>query len=128
MALRLFGPFLVREVPFEPLFFLAQAKQVRAAVKMPLVYLGGATSLEDLERTRSEGFDMVAMGRALIGEPDLIARYQAGHASVSQCTQCNRCIAEMDRPGGVLCVEQPWQVERRMREVREHLHLTIARD
>lgn len=126
VALAVFGPFLVRKVPFEPLFFMEQAKQVRAAVKMPLVYIGGAASLADLERTRSEGFDMVAMGRALIREPDLLARYQAGHASVSQCTPCNRCIAEMDRPGGVLCTEVPWQVERRKNEVKQRLHLTLA--
>lgn len=126
VALAVFGPFLVRKVPFEPLFFLAQAKQVRAAVKMPLVYIGGAANLTDLERTRSEGFDMVAMGRALIREPDLLARYRAGHASVSQCTPCNRCIAEMDRPGGVLCAEVPWQLERRKSEVKQRLHLTLA--
>jgi 2,4-dienoyl-CoA reductase-like NADH-dependent reductase (Old Yellow Enzyme family) len=126
LALRVFGPFLVRKVPFEPLFFLAQAKQVRAGVRMPLVYVGGATTLADLAKTRSEGFEMVALGRALIHQPDLIARYRSGQASVSSCTACNRCIAEMDRPGGVLCVEQPWQVERRQREVKQRLHLTIA--
>ncbi len=128
VALALFGPFLVRSVPFERLFFLEQAKQVRAAVKMPLVYLGGAAHLADLERARSEGFEMVAMGRALLREPDLIARYRAQEASESRCTPCNRCIAEMDRPGGVVCAEEPWQLERRKREVDGRLHLTLAGD
>ncbi len=50
-----------------------------------------------------EGFELVAMARALIHDPSLIARYQAGEASTSGCIPCNRCVAEMDRPGGVRC-------------------------
>ena len=74
LAIALFGPFLVRATPFEPMFFLPLARRVRAAVSLPLVYLGGATSLDDLARARAEGFEMVAMGRALLRDPELVAR------------------------------------------------------
>jgi 2,4-dienoyl-CoA reductase-like NADH-dependent reductase (Old Yellow Enzyme family) len=50
-----------------------------------------------------EGFDFVAMGRALIADPDLIARMQRGEATRSRCNSCNECIAEMEL-GGVRCV------------------------
>lgn len=66
------------------------------------------------------------MGRALLREPDLIERYRTREASISRCTPCNRCIAEMDRPGGVSCAEEPWQLKRRKREVDGRLHLTLA--
>lgn len=126
VALGMFGPIFVPTVPFEPMFFLPFARKVRQAVRMPLVYLGGATSIDDLALARAEGFDMVAMGRALIREPDLIARYQRGEATTSKCTPCNKCITEMDRPGGVLCALEPWQLDRRAKEVESKLHLTVC--
>ena len=126
-ALALFGPIFVPTTPFTPLFFLPLARQVRAAVKLPLVYLGGATSSADLSAARREGFDLVAMGRALIREPDLIGRYQRGEATTSTCTPCNACITEMDRDGGVACAKEPWQLERRTREVAEGKHLRVLR-
>lgn len=102
------------------------ARQVRAAVSMPLVYVGGATSLDDLARARAEGFEMVAMGRALLRDPQLIARYARGESRTSTCYPCNRCITEMDRPGGVVCAQEPWQIQRRADEVTRGLHLKVC--
>lgn len=102
-VLRWFGRRVIREYPFEEMFFLEQARSVRAAVKVPLILLGGILSLDNLETAMREGFDYVAMGRALIADPDLIARMQAGEATRSRCISCNKCVAEMDR-GGVRCV------------------------
>ena len=103
ITLRLLGRRLIREYPFEEMFFLEQARVVRAAVKVPLILLGGILSLDNLETAMREGFDFVAMGRALIADPDLIARMQRGEATRSRCISCNKCVAEMDR-GGVRCV------------------------
>jgi 2,4-dienoyl-CoA reductase-like NADH-dependent reductase (Old Yellow Enzyme family) len=103
LALRIFGPLLVKKWPFEELFFLPLAKEVRKAVRMPLVLLGGAMSMANLETAMAEGFDFVAMGRALIADPDLVNRLQQGEVDRSRCNQCNQCIVEMDR-GGVRCV------------------------
>ena len=55
------------------------------------------------ERTFEEGFGFVAMGRALIADPDLVRRMQAGEVTRSRCTACNLCVVEMDR-GGTRCV------------------------
>jgi 2,4-dienoyl-CoA reductase-like NADH-dependent reductase (Old Yellow Enzyme family) len=41
----------------------------------------------------AEGFDFVAMGRALLAEPDLINRIQADDSVLSKCTHCNQCMA-----------------------------------
>jgi 2,4-dienoyl-CoA reductase-like NADH-dependent reductase (Old Yellow Enzyme family) len=103
LAMRLFGPVLVRKWPFEELFFLPLAREVRRAVSLPLALLGGAVSNENLRTAMAEGFDFVAMGRALIADPDLVLRLQSGAADRSRCNHCNECVVEMDR-GGVRCV------------------------
>jgi 2,4-dienoyl-CoA reductase-like NADH-dependent reductase (Old Yellow Enzyme family) len=126
VALAVFGPVFVKQVPFEPLFFLRDARRVRAKVKLPLVLLGGVTSLDDLGRAMDEGFDFVAMGRALLHDPGLIGAYARGERTTSGCAPCNRCITEMDRPGGVLCALVPEQIEQREAEVRAGLHRRLA--
>jgi 2,4-dienoyl-CoA reductase-like NADH-dependent reductase (Old Yellow Enzyme family) len=103
LSLRLFGRALVRSYPFEELFFLPEARVVRAAVRLPLVLLGGVVSRANLETAMREGFEFVALGRALIADPDLVRRMEAGLLERTRCNACNQCIAEMDA-GGVRCV------------------------
>jgi 2,4-dienoyl-CoA reductase-like NADH-dependent reductase (Old Yellow Enzyme family) len=104
LTLRVFGRMVIKEYPFEEMFFLDDARAVREAVKVPLVLLGGIVSLANMEAAMAEGFDYVAMGRALINDPGLIGKLERGEASRSACVPCNKCVAEMDRPGGVRCV------------------------
>ena len=103
LVLRVLGSRVIKEYPFREMFFLDQARAVRRAVRVPLVLLGGILSLDNLETAMREGFDFVAMGRALIADPDLINRMRRGEATRSRCTSCNQCVAEMDR-NGVRCV------------------------
>jgi 2,4-dienoyl-CoA reductase-like NADH-dependent reductase (Old Yellow Enzyme family) len=103
LVLRTLGSRIIREYPFEPLFFLPLAREMRRGVRLPLVLLGGALGLDDLDAAMREGFEFVAMGRALIADPDLISRMQRGETTRSRCTSCNACVAEMDR-SGVRCV------------------------
>ena len=63
----------MRAYPFEEAFFLPLARRFRAAVRLPLMLLGGVTRLDTMERALDEGFEFVAMGRALIRDPDLVA-------------------------------------------------------
>jgi 2,4-dienoyl-CoA reductase-like NADH-dependent reductase (Old Yellow Enzyme family) len=85
------------------MFFLEEAREVRKTVKVPLVLLGGIVSDENMRLAMEEGFDFVALGRALIADPDLVRRIERGEAARTRCTACNRCVAETDR-GGVRCV------------------------
>jgi len=60
---------------------------------MPLILLGGITNRETMDLAMAEGFQFVAMGRALLAEPDLINRIARDGRSVhSACTHCNRCM------------------------------------
>ncbi|MCD9623665.1 NADH:flavin oxidoreductase [Rhabdothermincola salaria] len=78
--------------PFEEAYFLGKARQVRDAVDMPLILLGGINTRATIERAMAEGFQFVAMGRALLREPDLLARMQSGDQLEGNCIHCNRCM------------------------------------
>lgn len=103
VALAMFGPLVIRPYPFEELFFIEQARAMRRALEVPLILLGGVVSRDNLAQAMREGFDFVAMGRALIAQPTLIDDFQEGRAERSRCIHCNECMVEMDRHG-VRCV------------------------
>jgi len=93
LGMRLTGKQFFKEYPWKPLYFLDQAKQVREAVTMPLILLGGITDAAAISTAMHEGFEFVAMGRALLREPDLVNRMQADATTVSQCIHCNVCMS-----------------------------------
>lgn len=105
LGLFLFGRLLVQRYPYEETFFFDEARQLRAAVRLPLVLLGGIKSRASIVRALAEDFELVAMARALIHDADLPRRLQAGALDASACVPCNECIAEMDR-GGVRCTRR----------------------
>ena len=100
------GRFVVRNYAFEEAFFLPLARRVRTAVGVPCMLLGGVTRRATMEAAIDEGFGFVALGRALIRQPDLVAQLQTGTLDASPCVPCNRCVVEMER-GGVRCVLRP---------------------
>lgn len=102
---KLFGDRFLPSYPFEEAYFLPYARQFRAALRMPLVLLGGITRRDTIESALGEGFEFVAMGRALLREPDLVARMQSGAARESLCVHCNKCMPTIYR--GTHCVLVP---------------------
>lgn len=92
---------------FHEMYFLEHSRQLRAAVKMPLAYLGGAKSMAGVRQAMADGFDCVAMGRALIHDPDLVNKFNNGMATESGCTACNECVSMMYTEGGTRCVLGP---------------------
>jgi 2,4-dienoyl-CoA reductase (NADPH2) len=98
--LRLWEP----KVSFHENYFMEHSRKVRAAVKMPLAYLGGVKSVAGVEQAISEGFDCVVMARALIHDPQLVNKFRSGESKVSGCTACNECVVMMYTPGGTCCV------------------------
>lgn len=92
-GIRMTGKKFFREYPYHEAYLLKHAKLFRAELKMPLILLGGITNRETMDLAMAEGFDFVAMGRALLAEPDLLNRIQADSAVRSACTHCNQCMA-----------------------------------
>lgn len=94
-----------RSMPYEDLYFLELARQMRGAVKLPLGLLGGVRSAAGVEQAMREGFDFVVLGRPLLAEAGFVKRIAADPATRSKCDNCNECVAEFSRPGGVRCVK-----------------------
>ena len=94
-------------VAFREMYFREYSRPIRAAVRMPLAYLGGVRSLAAARAAVADGFDAVAMARPLIHDTGLIAKWHAGTASVSGCTSCNRCVPYIYHPAGTWCVLNP---------------------
>lgn len=92
LGLLLFGRWFLRAYPYEDTYLLEHARRFRAELKLPLVLLGGVTNRATMDRAMAEGFDFVAMGRALLREPDLIRRMAADRNVPSLCTHCNLCM------------------------------------
>lgn len=103
IALRVLGPAVVAAYPFEEMFFRPLGRKLVAAVQCPVILLGGLVSRANLDDAMHDGFSFVQLGRALIADPDLVARWQAGGQDRTRCNACNECIAMMD-DGGVRCV------------------------
>ena len=102
IGMALFGRFIVKEVPYKELFLLEQAKRIKDAVKIPVIYIGGVCSVDNMETAMREGFEFVQIGRALIRDPNIIRQMQNGEAAAVDCDHCNRCVAEM-AVNGIAC-------------------------
>lgn len=102
LGLRLLGRALLREYPFGEAYLLPMARQFRAGLSLPLILLGGITTADTARQAMAEGFDFVALGRTLLREPDLVARWQGGTAQGSTCVHCNKCMASIY--SGTRCV------------------------
>jgi len=91
-GIKLAGKYFLHSYPYQDLFMLDAARQIRANVSMPLVLLGGITDKAAMDVAMAEGFEFVAMARALLREPDLINKINADHAAKSLCIHCNKCM------------------------------------
>jgi 2,4-dienoyl-CoA reductase-like NADH-dependent reductase (Old Yellow Enzyme family) len=102
LGFRAVGWRFLKEYPFEEAFFLPYARQFLRALSTPLILLGGVNRLETAENALAEGFEFVAMARALLREPDLVSRWEQGTAREGLCIHCNRCMPTIH--SGTRCV------------------------
>jgi 2,4-dienoyl-CoA reductase-like NADH-dependent reductase (Old Yellow Enzyme family) len=104
-AFKLVGKRFFKTYPFEEAFFREYALRFRAELKMPLILLGGINERTTIDRAMDEGFEFVAMARALLKEPDLVNRMQAGDTDRGTCIHCNQCVPSIY--SGTHCVLVP---------------------
>jgi 2,4-dienoyl-CoA reductase-like NADH-dependent reductase (Old Yellow Enzyme family) len=105
IGMALFGKLIVREFPFKELFLFDLAKRIKDAVKIPVAYIGGVCSVDDMDKAMQEGYEFVQIGRATIRDPNVIRKMQSGEITDADCDHCNRCVAEMAAQG-VVCVSE----------------------
>ncbi|TDU05129.1 2,4-dienoyl-CoA reductase-like NADH-dependent reductase (Old Yellow Enzyme family) [Streptomyces sp. 846.5] len=105
LGIKLVGGRFLHSYPYQEAYLLESARQFRAAVNLPLVLLGGVSTKETMDRAMAEGFQFVAMARALLREPDLLNRMQKEPATRSLCIHCNKCMPTIF--SGTHCVLAP---------------------
>jgi 2,4-dienoyl-CoA reductase-like NADH-dependent reductase (Old Yellow Enzyme family) len=93
------GPRMIQEAAAGELLNLAG--MVRKNVNIPVIGVGGIIKLEQAEAALREGkADMVAIGRGLIADPELVTKSIAGRADeVNECTGCLQCFMPAAEPG-----------------------------
>ncbi len=95
-GVRMVGRFMIPKEPFRELYFLDDARLFRRELSLPLIYVGGVVSGENMTRViDEEGFEFVQMGRALLNEPDFVNRIHDELSHRCGCDHVNYCIARM---------------------------------
>ena len=82
------------------------AGEIKKSVDIPVIAVGGVLKLEQVENALAEGMaDMVALGRALIADPELVSKSLEGRPeTVEECTGCLQCFMPGEEPGLVCSV------------------------
>ena len=107
-GIRLAGKRVMGSYPYTDLYMLEAARQFVPVMRnTKLILLGGITNHDHVQTGLREGFDFVAMGRALLREPDLVNKMIADPATRSRCTHNNKCMVTVF--GRTHCVLDPRQ-------------------
>ena len=92
---RVFGRIMVPTVPYREGYFLEDAKKFRAAVKVPLIYVGGMVSRQKMEEVLAAGFQGLQVARALVHDTEFVNKLRSGEIEKSACGHSNYCIGRM---------------------------------
>ena len=92
---RWFGRIMIPTVPYKDSYFLDDAKAFRAAVSLPLIYVGGMVSRAGMEEVLAAGFSALQMARALVRDTDFVNKLHSGEVERSECKHSNYCIGRM---------------------------------
>ncbi|MBR5963086.1 MAG: NADH:flavin oxidoreductase [Bacteroidaceae bacterium] len=93
--LPLVGRKMIPTVPYRDGYFLEEAKVFRAAVNLPLIYVGGLTSRQKMEEVLEAGFDGLQVARALVHDTEFVNKLHSGEIEKSGCRHSNYCIGRM---------------------------------
>ncbi|EGD55486.1 NADH:flavin oxidoreductase [Gordonia neofelifaecis] len=91
-GMKMGGKMFLKHYPYTDAYLLPLARELRKSVSLPLILLGGITDRASMQLAMDEGFDFVAMGRALLREPDLPLLIQNDPSTESKCVHCNLCM------------------------------------
>jgi len=105
-GIRLFGKRVMGDYPYRDMYMLESARQFVPLMKNTrLILLGGITTREHMVTGLQEGFDFIAVGRALLREPDLLNRMIRDPSARSRCNHNNKCMVTVF--GRTHCVLDP---------------------
>lgn len=71
---------------------LDAAEQIKKAVNIPVIVVGGIHNLDDINDIIANGkTDFVSMSRPFIIEPNIVGKFKNGTQTQSKCIMCNYC-------------------------------------
>lgn len=72
---------------------LDAAKQIKKAVTIPVVVVGGINNMDDINNIIiNNNMDFVSMSRPFIIEPNIVSKFKNGTQTISKCIMCNYCL------------------------------------
>ena len=88
---------------------LAQAVKNDPDIRVPVLGLGAFNDPQDIENALAEGkADLIAMARALIADPYVVAKAKRGKAAdIVPCIKCFRCLDEFKNTHQYVCSVNP---------------------
>ncbi|NGM20929.1 FAD-dependent oxidoreductase [Roseomonas stagni] len=90
-------------------FQMAATRKVKQAVDKPVVGVGRIVTPAEAEKHLSNGdCDFVAMARALIADPEWVAKAQRGEAEdIRPCVGANWCMSSIFAQAPIACIHNP---------------------
>ena len=95
IGVRMVGKYMIPSVPFKEAYFLEDALKFRKALRMPLIYVGGLIARDKIEEVLNDGFEFVAMARALVNDPAFVNRMKSDEHARVDCGHSNYCVARI---------------------------------
>jgi 2,4-dienoyl-CoA reductase-like NADH-dependent reductase (Old Yellow Enzyme family) len=92
---KLAGEHLIPSVPFIEGYFMEEAKRIQDAINIPVVLVGGMNSMRTIDKAMEQGFEWIAIARALIENTNFVNDLRNELIEKSACTTCNYCVARM---------------------------------
>ena len=89
----------------EEVYYRDAAKLYKEKISVPLILVGGIHSYRVAkELIEKDLADYISLCRPLIGEPDLIKRWQEGDIKRAACISYNKCFEPTRAGKGIYCV------------------------
>jgi 2,4-dienoyl-CoA reductase-like NADH-dependent reductase (Old Yellow Enzyme family) len=91
------------DIKFTPMFNHSYCKAVKAAVRIPVISVGGFRTPEEIEGAlAADECDIVALSRPLIRDRNFVQALRAGKPST--CKNCLRCLFNLQSDGPLKCL------------------------
>ncbi len=101
------------DAPEKEAYHISFAKRIKQDVKCPIMVVGGLRSYNVAENTLNGVADYVSMARPFIREPNLAKRWRMGDTSKAMCISCNGCFGPGLKEGGIYCVVEKKEQEKK---------------
>ncbi|RPH88899.1 MAG: NADH:flavin oxidoreductase [Desulfobacteraceae bacterium] len=91
--------------PEREAYFRDWCREIKPAVKVPVMMVGGLRTPALLEEVIQNGeADLIALSRPLIKEPGLIRDWQQGDRHRATCISCNKCFEALLKGESLRCI------------------------